>query len=174
MVKKVKKCLRKIFAKTFFHFFAHNFFPSAWSALKLSETAFFGVFYPWMRSKVEKIEKSFAKKNLVRKNVLEKISKFSKFFFRFFSLSTSFRGKTGQKCSFLRVSERSEHQKKSYGQKSEKSKFFLSIEKIFRKFFFSFFTLKQCSKGKTPQKKSFLRVSERSDHQKKSYGRKTE
>ena len=84
MAKKVKKCLRKIFAKTFFHFFAHNFFPSARIALKLSETAFFGVFYPWMRSKVEKIEKSFAKKNLVRKNVLEKISKFLNFFFSIF------------------------------------------------------------------------------------------
>ena len=84
MAEKVKKCLRKIFDKTFFHFFDYNFFSTARIALKLSEMAFFGVFYPCMRLKVEKIEKNFGKKNSIRKNVLEKISKFSKFFFSIF------------------------------------------------------------------------------------------
>ena len=83
LAEKVKKCLRKIFDKTFFHFFDNNFFSSARIALKLSEMAFFGVFYPLVsfgkKKKKKKIWKIFDQKFLVGQ-----VENFSKFFFYFF------------------------------------------------------------------------------------------
>ena len=87
MAKKVKKCLRKIFDKTFFHFFGQNFFPSARIALKPSEMIIFGLFYPWMRSKLKKIEK----KNFENFEIFSKTFFLIEFFFpKFFSIFFTF------------------------------------------------------------------------------------